>query len=35
VKETGKTDEAYADLPGEYLPVRFPWPLDSDAKGRA
>ncbi|MDX6447623.1 MAG: hypothetical protein QOH02_248 [Gaiellaceae bacterium] len=31
-KETGEPDEAYADWPGEYLPVRLPWPLDSDAK---
>ena len=28
-KETGEPDEAYADWPGEYLPVRLPWPLDS------
>lgn len=34
-KETDEPDEAYADWPGEYLPVRLPWPLDSDAKGRA
>ena len=31
-KETGDPDEAYADWPGEYVPVRLPWPLDSDAK---
>ena len=35
VKETDVPDEAYADWPGEYLPVRLRWPLDSDAKGRA
>jgi hypothetical protein len=23
---------AYADRPGEYLPVRLPWPLDSDTR---
>jgi uncharacterized cupin superfamily protein len=32
-KETDEPDEAYADWPGEYLPVRLPWPLDSDTKG--
>jgi uncharacterized cupin superfamily protein len=31
-KETDEPDEAYADRPGEYLPVRLPWPLDSDMK---
>jgi uncharacterized cupin superfamily protein len=31
-KETEDPDEAYADWPGEYVPVRLPWPLDSDAK---
>jgi uncharacterized cupin superfamily protein len=31
-EETDDPDEAYADWPGEYLPVRLPWPLDSDAK---
>jgi uncharacterized cupin superfamily protein len=31
-KETDEPDEAYADWPGDYLPVRLPWPLDSDAK---
>jgi uncharacterized cupin superfamily protein len=31
-KETDDPDEAYADWPGEYLPVRLAWPLDSDAK---
>ena len=29
-KTTDEPDEAYADWPGEYLPVRLPWPLDSD-----
>ena len=29
-KETTVPDEAYADWPGEYTPVRLPWPLDSD-----
>lgn len=27
-KETGDGDEAYADWPGEYVPVRLPWPVD-------
>ena len=26
-KETDEPDEAYADWPGEYRPVRLPWPL--------
>ena len=30
--ETDDPDEAYAGWPGEYLPVRLPWPLDTDAK---
>ena len=30
--ETYDPDEAYADWPGEYLPVRLPWPLDPDTK---
>jgi uncharacterized cupin superfamily protein len=29
-KETDKPDEAYADWPGEYQPVRLPWPPASD-----
>ena len=29
-KETDEPDEAYADWPGEYRPVRLPWPLDSE-----
>jgi uncharacterized cupin superfamily protein len=29
-KDTGEGDEAYADWPGEYQPVRLPWPLDSN-----
>jgi uncharacterized cupin superfamily protein len=29
-KETEEPDEAYADWPGEYLPVSLPWPLQSD-----
>jgi uncharacterized cupin superfamily protein len=29
-KETDVPDEAYADWPGEYVPVRLPWPIDSD-----
>jgi uncharacterized cupin superfamily protein len=31
-KATDVPDEAYADWPGEYVPVRLPWPLASDAK---
>jgi hypothetical protein len=31
-KETYEPDEAYADWPGEYGPVRLPWPPGSDAK---
>ena len=31
-KETADPDEAYADWPGDYVPVRLPWPLDPDAK---
>jgi uncharacterized cupin superfamily protein len=31
-KETDDPDEAYTDWPGEYLPMRLAWPLDSDAK---
>ena len=27
-KETGEPDEAYADWPGEYQPIRLPWPVD-------
>ena len=30
--ETDDPDEAYADSPGEYVPVRVPWPVESDAK---
>jgi uncharacterized cupin superfamily protein len=31
-KATDDPDEAYADWPGEHLPMRLGWPLDSDAK---
>jgi uncharacterized cupin superfamily protein len=31
--ETDEPSEAYGDWPGEYLPVRLPWPLVSDTKG--
>jgi uncharacterized cupin superfamily protein len=31
-KETDDPDEAYADWPGEYRPVRLRWPPESDAK---
>jgi uncharacterized cupin superfamily protein len=30
--ETDDPGDAYADWPGEYLPVRLPWPLESDTK---
>ena len=30
--ETDDPDEAYADWPGEFEPVRLPWPVGSDAK---
>jgi hypothetical protein len=33
-KETDDPGEAYADWPGEYVPVRLAWPLDSDAEPR-
>ena len=28
-KDTDDPDEAYADWPGEYEPVRLPWPIDA------
>ncbi|MFY9578388.1 MAG: hypothetical protein WAQ33_03615 [Gaiellaceae bacterium] len=31
-KDTDNPDEAYADWPGEYRPVRLRWPPDSDVK---
>ena len=31
-KETDDPDEAYADWPGDYEPVRLPWPLAADVK---
>ncbi|MGZ8795583.1 MAG: cupin domain-containing protein [Gaiellaceae bacterium] len=31
-KETDEPDEAYADWPGDYEPVRLPWPPESGAK---
>ena len=31
-KGTEDPDQAYADWPGDYLPVRLPWPLGSDGK---
>jgi uncharacterized cupin superfamily protein len=30
--ETPEPDQAYADWPGEYLPVRLPWPPDTDTR---
>ena len=27
-KDTPNPDEAYADWPGEFVPVRLPWPVD-------
>ncbi len=32
---TGVPDEAYADWPGDYVPVRLPWPIDSDSSYRS
>ena len=29
-EETEVPDEAYADWPGDYVPTRLPWPLDSE-----
>ena len=31
-RETSEPDEAYAEWPGEYEPVRLPWPLDADVR---
>jgi uncharacterized cupin superfamily protein len=31
-KETDVPDEAYANWPGDYVPVRLPWPLASETK---
>lgn len=31
-EETDDPDEAYADWPRDYVPVRLPWPLGSDAR---
>jgi uncharacterized cupin superfamily protein len=31
-KDTDEPDKAYADWPGEYQPVRLPWPIDSDTR---
>jgi uncharacterized cupin superfamily protein len=30
-KDTDDPEEAYADWPGDYVPTRLPWPLDSGA----
>jgi uncharacterized cupin superfamily protein len=30
--ETTVPDEAYADWPGEFRPVRLPWPVESEEK---
>ena len=30
-KATDAPDEAYADWPGDYVPVRLPWPLEPEA----
>jgi uncharacterized cupin superfamily protein len=32
-KETDDPDAAYGDWPGEYVPVRLPWPPDAGANG--
>ena len=31
-RETYDPDEAYADWPGEYAPMRIAWPLNAAAK---
>ena len=31
-KETYEPDEAYADWPGEWVPIRLPWPVDSGTR---
>jgi uncharacterized cupin superfamily protein len=31
-EETEEPDEAYADWPGEFQPVRLPWPLGEDTR---
>lgn len=31
--ETDNGDQAYADWPGEYRPVRLPWPVGADSGG--
>ena len=33
VKDTDDPDQAYADWPGEYLPVRLSWPPDTGTEG--
>jgi uncharacterized cupin superfamily protein len=33
-EETGEPEEAYAEWPGEYLPVRLPWPVHPDRRPR-
>ncbi len=30
--ETNEPDQAYADWPGEYVPLRLTWPLESDKR---
>jgi hypothetical protein len=32
VNATDDPDEAYANWPGDYVPVRLPWPLASETK---
>jgi len=32
-KETDDGDEAYAGWPGDYVPVRLPWPLEAEPSG--
>ncbi len=33
VEETDEPDEAYANWPGDFVPVRLPWPPSTDTKG--
>jgi hypothetical protein len=33
VEETDEPDKAYANWPGDFVPVRSPWPPGTDTKG--
>ena len=32
-EETDEPDKAYTDWPGDFVPVRLPWPPTTDTKG--